>query len=221
MPGYTVVDALAGATLAPWVNLNLNVRNLLDRAYPASTNPRAVAAQGIQRGAHGEHAVLRAGGAGTPPESCVLYSTSGCLALTSDVPEWRNWQTRGTQNPVGFTPRVGSIPSSGTIRLGRYAPSLMASHFRQTTESSGVLSERASVASRRAPASLRQPTREGGRLGKPAAPPRGVACPVGLSLEKLHTQNRAGYGPDRGADHPPSETRVIAAAALAFDAAPR
>ena len=31
------------------------------------------------------------------------------------VPEWRNWQTRGTQNPVGFTPRVGSIPSSGTI----------------------------------------------------------------------------------------------------------
>ncbi len=34
------------------------------------------------------------------------------------APEWRNWQTRGTQNPVGFTPRVGSIPSSGTIRLG-------------------------------------------------------------------------------------------------------
>ena len=31
------------------------------------------------------------------------------------VPEWRNWQTRGTQNPVGFTPRVGSIPSSGTM----------------------------------------------------------------------------------------------------------
>ena len=24
-------------------------------------------------------------------------------------------QTRGTQNPVGFTPRVGSIPTSGTI----------------------------------------------------------------------------------------------------------
>ena len=29
-------------------------------------------------------------------------------------PEWRNWQTRRTQNPVGFTPRVGSTPSSGT-----------------------------------------------------------------------------------------------------------
>jgi hypothetical protein len=29
-------------------------------------------------------------------------------------PEWRNWQTRRTQNPVGFTARVGSIPSSGT-----------------------------------------------------------------------------------------------------------
>ena len=30
------------------------------------------------------------------------------------VPEWRNWQTRGTQNPVPFTGSVGSIPSSGT-----------------------------------------------------------------------------------------------------------
>ncbi len=32
----------------------------------------------------------------------------------SDAPEWRNWQTRRTQNPVGFTPREGSTPSSGT-----------------------------------------------------------------------------------------------------------
>ncbi len=32
-------------------------------------------------------------------------------------PEWRNWQTRRTQNPVGFTPRVGSTPSSGTNLL--------------------------------------------------------------------------------------------------------
>ncbi len=47
MPGYTVVDALAGATLASWVDLNFNVRNLLDRTYPASTDPRAVPAQGI------------------------------------------------------------------------------------------------------------------------------------------------------------------------------
>ena len=47
MPGYTVVDALAGATLATWVDLNFNVRNLLDRTYPASTDPRAVPAQGI------------------------------------------------------------------------------------------------------------------------------------------------------------------------------
>ena len=29
-------------------------------------------------------------------------------------PEWRNWQTRRTQNPLSFTGRVGSIPSSGT-----------------------------------------------------------------------------------------------------------
>src|SRR5260370_10284355 len=30
------------------------------------------------------------------------------------MPEWSNWQTRGTQNPVGVTPRDGSTPSSGT-----------------------------------------------------------------------------------------------------------
>ena len=32
-------------------------------------------------------------------------------------PEWRNWQTRRTQNPLSFTGRVGSIPSSGTTTL--------------------------------------------------------------------------------------------------------
>ena len=29
------------------------------------------------------------------------------------MPEWRNWQTRWTQNPVDRKARVGSIPSSG------------------------------------------------------------------------------------------------------------
>jgi hypothetical protein len=33
------------------------------------------------------------------------------------VPEWWNWQTRRTQNPVGLTARVGSSPSSGTSFL--------------------------------------------------------------------------------------------------------
>ncbi len=33
-----------------------------------------------------------------------------CLA-----PEWRNWQTRWTQNPVPRKGGVGSIPSSGTL----------------------------------------------------------------------------------------------------------
>jgi outer membrane receptor protein involved in Fe transport len=47
MPGYTIVDAVAGATLARWIDLNLNVRNLLDRDYPASTDPRAVSAPGL------------------------------------------------------------------------------------------------------------------------------------------------------------------------------
>ena len=47
MPGYTVVDAIAGATLAKWIDLNLNVRNMLDRTYPLSPDPRAVAASGV------------------------------------------------------------------------------------------------------------------------------------------------------------------------------
>lgn len=47
MPGYTVVDAIAGATLATWIDLNANVRNMLDQSYPGSTDPRAVPAPGI------------------------------------------------------------------------------------------------------------------------------------------------------------------------------
>ena len=29
------------------------------------------------------------------------------------LPKWRNWQTRRIQNPVRFTPGVGSIPTFG------------------------------------------------------------------------------------------------------------
>ena len=29
-------------------------------------------------------------------------------------PKWRNWQTRGIQNPVALKGRVGSIPTFGT-----------------------------------------------------------------------------------------------------------
>jgi outer membrane receptor protein involved in Fe transport len=47
MPGYTVVDAIAGATVAKWLDLNLNVRNVLDATYPLSPDPRAVPASGI------------------------------------------------------------------------------------------------------------------------------------------------------------------------------
>jgi hypothetical protein len=38
-------------------------------------------------------------------------------------PEWRNWQTHETQNLAPVTRRVGSIPSSGTIRLACNPPS--------------------------------------------------------------------------------------------------
>ena len=43
------------------------------------------------------------------------------LASLDHVPEWRNWQTRGTQNPVRFTPSEGSTPSSGTMFARAYA----------------------------------------------------------------------------------------------------
>ncbi len=39
---------------------------------------------------------------------CIIF----CSANMS--PEWRNWQTRRTQNPVRVTPSVGSSPTSGT-----------------------------------------------------------------------------------------------------------
>lgn len=35
-------------------------------------------------------------------------------ALPTLQPEWRNWQTHGTQNPATFTGHVGSTPTSGT-----------------------------------------------------------------------------------------------------------
>jgi hypothetical protein len=34
-------------------------------------------------------------------------------SINKSAPEWRNWQTRWTQNPVIGDNRVGSIPSSG------------------------------------------------------------------------------------------------------------
>ena len=37
----------------------------------------------------------------------------------AEAPEWRNWQTRRIQNPVGLTPREGSTPSSGSPRITR------------------------------------------------------------------------------------------------------
>ncbi len=39
---------------------------------------------------------------------------SNIFLFILSVPEWRNWQTRWTQNPVDRKARVGSIPSSGT-----------------------------------------------------------------------------------------------------------
>ncbi len=41
-------------------------------------------------------------------------------SITTAAPEWRNWQTRGTQNPVDRKARVGSIPSSGISYFPRF-----------------------------------------------------------------------------------------------------
>ena len=47
MPGYTLVDAIAGITLTKALDAHLTVRNLLDRTYPITPDARAVSAPGI------------------------------------------------------------------------------------------------------------------------------------------------------------------------------
>jgi outer membrane receptor protein involved in Fe transport len=47
MPGYTLVDLVGGFTVARGLDLNLTVRNLLDRTYPVSPDARAVPAPGL------------------------------------------------------------------------------------------------------------------------------------------------------------------------------
>jgi hypothetical protein len=47
---------------------------------------------------------------------CILHPY---FASYMSLPEWRNWQTRQTQNLVGFAPRAGSTPASGTKALPR------------------------------------------------------------------------------------------------------
>lgn len=47
MPGYTVIDVLGSVEITRPLSLNLNVRNLLDRTYPASPDARAVPAPGL------------------------------------------------------------------------------------------------------------------------------------------------------------------------------
>ncbi len=55
--------------------------------------------------------------------TCLIVDHSGASGYTlmlqqgqiaPVMPEWRNWQTRTTQNRVG-NPRVGSTPTFGTI----------------------------------------------------------------------------------------------------------
>jgi Phage integrase family len=48
------------------------------------------------------------------PSICKLLIRLTLRFCFPSVPEWRNRQTRETQDLVGFTARVGSIPSSGT-----------------------------------------------------------------------------------------------------------
>lgn len=47
MPGYTLTDVVGGLTVTPWFDVNLSLRNLLNRTYPVSPDSRAVAAPGV------------------------------------------------------------------------------------------------------------------------------------------------------------------------------
>src|SRR5438876_8086753 len=55
------------------------------------------------------------------PAETGLRACDGLGVWLQNVPEWRNWQTRGTQNPVRFTPSAGSTPASGTSPTWTYA----------------------------------------------------------------------------------------------------
>jgi outer membrane receptor protein involved in Fe transport len=47
MPSYTSLDAIFGATLTKWFDINLTLRNLLNETYPVSPDARAVPAPGF------------------------------------------------------------------------------------------------------------------------------------------------------------------------------
>ena len=47
MPGYTLLDVIGGVSLAKALDVNLTLRNLLDRTYPVSPDARAVPAPGM------------------------------------------------------------------------------------------------------------------------------------------------------------------------------
>ena len=47
------------------------------------------------------------------PKPEVVEKKGRIAYIDGRTPEWRNWQTRWTQNPVDRKARVGSIPSSG------------------------------------------------------------------------------------------------------------
>ena len=66
---------------------------------------------------------MRQGTAFAEPSVALLGIYDHNLAF---VPEWRNWQTRRTQNPVGVKLSGGSNPPSGTTSHSRnllHAPS--------------------------------------------------------------------------------------------------
>jgi hypothetical protein len=56
------------------------------------------------------------------------FTALSWLRLQAATPKWRNWQTRRTQNPVGFTARVGSIPTFGTRFRRRLEPQGLKRH---------------------------------------------------------------------------------------------
>jgi hypothetical protein len=55
------------------------------------------------------------GGGGLMGPWRIWWASRFFVTVLPRSPEWRNWQTRGTQNPVRLKPREGSTPSSGTI----------------------------------------------------------------------------------------------------------
>ena len=163
-----VVDAIAGATLAQWIDLNLNVRNMFDSTYPQSPDARAVPAPASARcsrrtcGSEGRR--RRAAAEPACYTRASTASRSPSRAGVAKLADARDSKSRGVHPPCGFDSLLRhqpSLPSGLPLSSGSYgwASQPQAKAVPPTLWEDSCHPDRS----------------EGGRLGKPAS---GEGCPA-------------------------------------------